>query len=112
MFLNSRRVTLIRDRVVAGVTRRPVDRLIPEWAAARSYVSKMQYRVPSLYTYRYNLFDHTGPGAGDETVPKCFGDNIILHDEEQFDFKMCATLVVCLHVRLAEITQDSLNIKP
>ena len=38
--------------------------LVGEWARAQSYVAKMQHHVPSLYTYRYNLFDNIGePGA-------------------------------------------------
>jgi hypothetical protein len=59
LMLHNADVPLVTSYLVNMFDRRPVDWLIPEWAARETLVAAFHHRR-RVYTYRWNLFQHIG----------------------------------------------------
>jgi hypothetical protein len=99
MVLHSADVPLVTSYLLRMFDRRPVDWLIPEWAARETFVAAFHHRR-RIYTYRWNLFLHIGglstfdgrvwKEEQNAKLPGCYKLNTFLRPEEMFDVKDCA----------------------
>ncbi len=99
MVLHNADVPLVTSYMLNMFDRRPVDWLIPEWAARESFVAAFHHRR-RVYTYRWNLFLHIGglstfdgrvwKEEQNALLPGCYKLNSFLRPEELFDVAGCA----------------------